>query len=141
MATPLIAIYKALAVGTPTTGGTDGVMLSNGDRTVPKSIRLNCLINEISPPQKMAIRCANLYTTLGSTTINIVGATADMWALALDAGGTPDAFQPWGDPLVITTPVRAVNTIFWLKARASSAELPSLDSCCSLEIDCSVTLE
>ena len=138
--TPLIAIYKANGSGTPTINTRDGVALSNGDRTSTKTVRLNCLINEISTPDKMAIRCTNMYKTVDFTTVSIVGATADKWALALDAGGTPGTFGAWGDPLVLRNAITDTNTIFWLKARASISELPALDTCCTLEITCSVTL-
>lgn len=140
--TPLIVIYKEDDTpGTPTAGNTDGIALSGGARTVVKNIRVNAMVDEVSPPNKMAIRCSPMYTTIDNTTINIVGDHKDRWSLALDSGGGPGNFGDWGAPLVIEDPIKSTNTIFWLRARAFSSELPMIDSCCSLEVNCSVTLQ
>jgi len=126
----------------------DGVPLSNlgssADDYDPKIIKVNTIVNEVSPPNKLAIRCRDGFKTLGPTKIYIkpkdpANDLSAMWSLALDTGGVAGTFMNWGDPLTITKMIKDVNTIFWLRARGFAAEVIGFDDTCYLEVETSIT--
>lgn len=131
-----IHIYK----GTVTAGGTNGTLVSEaGAQTSPIEIgQLNATNNEVSTDQKLAIRCDTGYTTSGDTTITPTGTTAAKWALAPDNAGAAGTYGAYGAALTISSAIDATNTIFWVKAKATSDESPSNDVSVSLQVSATV---
>lgn len=130
-----IHIYK----NNPTAGGTDGQLVSEGDGSNPITVGpLNATNNEESAPVKLAVRCDSGYQTSGNTTIQPVGTTAAKWALAPDNGGSPGTWTSWGGTLTISSTIGATNTIFWLKAKATSDEVPANDTSVDLQVTATI---
>lgn len=62
------------------------------------------------------------YQHAGDFVLELLGAHADKWALAPDAGGSPGTWEAWGDPLTLAGPILATNRLFWIKARVTDDE-------------------
>lgn len=121
--------------GTVTAGETDGIQVSEGSESNPLTIGpLNASNNEESVPVKAALRCDSGYSTSGNTTITPQGSTAAKWALSTDNNGSPSGFNGWGEALIFSSVINSTNTIFWVKAKASSDEAPSNDDSVNLNI-------
>lgn len=131
MADAYAHIYKGL----PTSGGTDGTLVSEGTGLTPVSIGpLNIVTNEVSDPVKLAIRCVTGYKTVGDVTITPTGTTAAKWALAPDSSGSPGTFGAYGAALTISSEIGATNTIFWAKAKATNDESEANDVTVTLAV-------
>ena len=124
-----IHVYQGASI---TSGGTDGTQVSEGDSTSPISCVLNASNNEISSNIKLALRCETGYLTVGDLIITPTGDSASKWALSLDG----ITFEAYGDPLTITSVIDATNTIFYVKARATSDETPVNDVSTDLIVSC-----
>jgi len=136
-------MYLHIYCGTPTAGGTDGQILSEGDHSAPITIGpLNASTNQVSSPVKLAVRAdvdgasGKAYVTADVTTITPTGTTADDWALAPDNGGSAGTFGAYGAALSLAAGITNVNTIFWAKAKAVSGENPSTDISVGLHVVC-----
>ena len=135
--------YLHLYSGTPTAGGTDGQLLSEGDHSAPVTIGpLNASTNQVSSPVKMAIRSdvdsvsGHAYVTGDTTTITPTGTTAADWALAPDSSGSAGTFGSYGAALTLSSGITNTNTIFWAKAKAASGETPASDISVGLHVVC-----
>lgn len=130
-----IHIYK----GSPTGGGLNGTMVSEGSGTSPiDSGLLNANINEESAPIKLSIRCDAGYQTSGNTVITPIGLTASKWALASDNNGVPGAWLAYGSTLTIASAIGSTNVIFWAKAKATSDENPVRDTVVDLQVTATI---
>jgi hypothetical protein len=106
----------------PTTGGTDGNVVSqNGAQTNPVSVTLDASISQ-SETVKLALRCDSGYQTVGNTTIAASGTTASKWSFCLTENGT------YTSTLTISTTIGTTNTIFYAKADSASSETPTTDT-------------
>lgn len=122
-----IHIYK----NNPTAGGTDGSQVSEGTGSNPITTNaLNATTNEESSGIKLAVRCETSFKTVGNTTIDPIGTTADKWALA----GSDGVFGEYGAGITIIDEITAVNTIIYAKAKAVSTEGPVNDTGVTLQI-------
>lgn len=126
--------------GTVTSGGTDGVLLSESDGSSPFIIGpLDAPSGQESEPKAIAIRCDAGYKTNGSASIQLVGSNNIKWALALDNNGVPGTFNANGASLTVPSEITAVNTIIWVKAKATSDEAPGADTTVRLQVVCILT--
>ncbi|MFL0197394.1 hypothetical protein ACJDU8_17765 [Clostridium sp. WILCCON 0269] len=131
----LIHVYQ----GSVTSGGTDGIQVSEGTETSPIIVGpLNATNNEESAAIKLAIRCDAGYNTSGNTVITPTGTTADKWALAPDNAGVAGSFGAYGSALTISSVIGTTNTVFWVKAKAVSTESPSNDTSVDLVVSTAV---
>jgi len=124
--------YIHMYQGNPTVALTDGTLISENTELNPISVTLNASNNEISSNIKLALRCETGYLTVGDLIITPTGDSASKWTLSLD-GVT---FGAYGDPLTITSVIDATNTIFYVKARATSDETPVNDVSTDLIVSC-----
>ena len=129
--------------GALTKGGTDGIIVSEGDHSKPLVIGpLNIGNQEVSAPVKCAIRCDSSVKTVGTTFLTLTGDTASNWQLALDNKTSdpadpvnPLVWMPWGAPLKIDDIVDATNYTFWIRSRTVNADVPGRDKKVSLVIN------
>ena len=124
--------YIHMYQGNPTVALTDGTLISENTELNPISVTLNASNNEISSNIKLALRCETGYLTVGDLIITPTGDSASKWALSLDG----ITFEAYGDPLTITSVIDATNTIFYVKARATSDETPVNDVSTDLIVSC-----
>lgn len=145
MATDYIKIYN----GTVTKGETDGEEVSCGTQSNPVSFTLNSAKAE-SGCAKLAIRCKSGFQTYGTTTItakhydasskayNDEG-DAKKWFFAADAdyadAATALEKATWRNSLSIADTIGDTNTVFWVKATSSEAEVPTTDTDESICVD------
>ena len=123
--------YLHLYKSSPTVGGTDGSQVSEGTELNPVTTPvLNATNNEESASIKLALRCDAGYNTQGNTTVTPIGTNVIKWALSTD--GT--VWGLYGAALTITTVIGVVNTIFYVKAKATSGEAPASDTSVDLQI-------
>ena len=118
--------YLNAYMGSPTAGGTDGIIISTGDMTAPLSAVLDASQNE-TKTFTLALRTSSGYETSGDTTISDVSDTNDKWKLSLD--GTT-----WSDTIVITDTITATNSIFYAKASSDSTENPGNDTSVKISV-------
>lgn len=112
--------------GSPTAGGTDGVLVDAGNPIASPDFFTGA--DTIGSPVKLATRVLqDGYKRAGTFTISLLGATADRWALAPDVAGAPGAWGAWGAPLTLTGPITPRNTLFWIRSRALAAEVAGDD--------------
>jgi hypothetical protein len=131
--------YIHMYTGSVTAGGTDGTAISENTGASPLSVGpLLASSNEVSSAIKMAVRCDAGYLTVGNTTITPTGTTAAKWALAPDSAGSPGAFGAYGAALTVSSVINATNTIFWVRAKATSDENPVNDVSVDLQIDATI---
>ena len=131
--------YIHLYKDNPTSGGTDGTLVSEGDESSPVTVTLTVEDVDVeSGAIKLALRCESGYQTSGDTTITPTGDNSDKWALAPDNGGSPGTFGSYGDPLTISDVVGDTNYIFWVKAKALASEDPQNDASVDLKIDATI---
>ena len=129
--------YIHVYQGVPTSGGTDGVAVSEGGaQTNPIPFTLNATTSQVGTALKLAIRTDATYqTTSGvNTVISLTGTTAAKWALAPDSSGSPGTFGSYGASLTISTQIAPTNTNFWVKAQATTGETPQNDVSVSLQV-------
>ena len=136
-------MYLHIYSGSPTAGGSDGQLLSEGDHSAPVTIGpLNASTNQVSSPVKMAVRAdvdggtGKAYLTAAVTTITPTGTTASDWALAPDNGGSAGTFGAYGAALTLVAGITNTNTIFWAMAKAVNGENPSTDISVGLHVVC-----
>jgi hypothetical protein len=126
--------------GTPTSGGTDGTQASEGTESSPIIIGpLDIATGEESAATKLAIRTDSGYVAAASATITPTGTTAADWALAPDNSGVAGTFGAYGAALTLSAQVTAVNTLFWVKAKALTSENPTADISVDLVIAANIT--
>ena len=126
-------IYK----DSPTSGGTDGTLVSEGDGSSPITIGpLNATSNEESAAVKLALRCDAGYNTGADVVITPSGTTAAKWNLAPDNAGAPGTYVGYGAALTVTSVIGVVNTLFWIKGKAVSGENPANDTSVDLAVTC-----
>ena len=134
--------YINLYTNNPTAGGTDGTVVSlDGAQTSPISVTLDKTKAE-SKAIKCAIRCDTGYKTSGDVTISLSGTTASKWKLAKDSNYADAAAAltgaTWADSIAISGVGTTANTIFWVKASASTDENPSKDTSVSIKASCTI---
>ena len=135
MPAPYIHIYK----DNPTSGGTDGTLVSEGTEGSPISAGpINPYDSEVSSPIKLALRCQSMCRTSGNTVLTPVGDTAGMWALAPDNAGSPGAWQEYGASLTISSVINDTNYIFWVKARSQYGENTHMDISVNIRVQATV---
>lgn len=133
-----IHIYK----DTPTDGGVDGTLVSEGTGLSPITIGpLNATNNEVSAALKLAIRCESGYLTTGSVTITPTGTTYLKWALAPNDAGAAGTFEAYGAALTITATVPDTNYLFWAKAKATDDENPVNDVTVDFQVAATIAAE
>lgn len=125
-----IHMYK----NNPTFGGTDGDLISEGTGLNPLQVTLNATNNEESSPISLALRCESGYQTSGNTIITPVGITTSKWALSADN----ITWEDYGSHLVINSTIGEVNTIFYIKAKATSDEAPTNDTSVMLQVQATI---
>lgn len=142
----LIKLYN----GTVTKDAADGTELSqNGTQTNPLSFTLNAAKEE-SSCQQIAIRCASGYKTYGDTVITAyhynsetkkyepnTGDTAK-WFFAVgeyDSAANALTNAAWSNKLTISDVITDKNTLIWVKAASSKAEVPANDTDESIHIE------
>lgn len=131
--------YIFLYKDSPTAGGTDGTQISQGTGLVPIVVGpVNATNNEVSAPQKLAVRCIPDYYTSGDVIIQPKGATGAKWALAPDDSGAAGEFGEFGASLTIATEIDDTNTIFWAKAKAIEGE--TADNYTDVKFDITATM-
>ncbi len=132
-----IKVYK----GDPTAGETDGTLVSTDTWNEPIES------GDIEVPEeghteggwiKCAVRCDptfetrekdDKHVTLSIETVPEAADNRDKWQLSLtNAPGDPN----WGEDLVLTSQVLAVNVIFYIRARAAAGEDPDNDQSCQV---------
>lgn len=135
----LIHIYK----GTVTSGLTDGTLVSEGTEATPiqPASYLDASINQESEAIKLAIRCDSGYKTLGDITIAPIGTSYTKWALAPDNNGVAGTFESYGATLTISSEIGDSNTIFWVKAKATSDESPVNDTTVDIRVTADIIAE
>ena len=115
----------------PTAGETDGTAISLDDAgNAPLSVVLDASKGE-TKILKCAIRCREGYRTEGETTLSFTGATAGKWSLAADrnyADAKTAEVASFSGTLTIAESIGAANTVFWVKACASTDEKPGIDA-------------
>ena len=131
-----IHLYQGSGIAS---GDTSGVQISENTGISPLIVTLNATSNEVSSPIKLGIRCDSGYKTTGDTVITPTGISYDKWALAPDNSGSAGTFGAYGDPLTITSVIDATNTLFYVKAKATSNETPINDS--STDLVTTATIE
>lgn len=132
--------YIHVYQGAVTSGGTNGTQVSEGTGSAPIVVGpLKASLNEESDPVKLAIRCEANYETSGNTTITPTGTSAAKWALAPDDEGSPGAFGAYGAVLTISSVIDDTNTLFWVKAKATSGEIPTNDTTVDLVVSATIT--
>lgn len=104
-----------------TAGQRDGSAISlDGDQTSPLSVILDALSAE-SKVIPIGIRTTNGYTVDGDVTITLDGTSKAKWGLCATEKGT------FSDTLTLTG-VTSTNTIFYVKAAATTDETPTNDT-------------
>lgn len=127
-----IHVYR----NSPTAGGTDGQAVSEGDQTNPIVFGpLNADNNEESVAATLALRCDSGYHTSGNVIIALTGSTASKMALSAD--GT--TWGAYGDSLVLSSMIGAVNTLFYAKSKATAGETPIDDTAVKFAVSATIT--
>ena len=119
--------YSNFYGGAPTAGLKDGIPVTSDGSSPLQFGVLNVTTNEESLPLKVAIRCISNVKTTAPTILSMVGANSDKYCFALDNAGSPGVWQSYGTMLIVADTITDVNTVFWMKARASMEESPVLD--------------
>lgn len=128
MANAYINLYK----GNPTSGGTDGTIISlSGAMTSPIEFALDAT-QEQSKSMTVALRCESGYSTAGTTTISFIGTTAAKWSVSSDN-------STWSNTLAIENAIGSTNTLFYVKATSSSDEAPGNDTSVMLTVEATIT--
>jgi len=130
----LIKLYKDGVVG-----DTSGTLISSGDGTSPIDtgfIKILSTGEQVDDWIPICVRTDSGYKTIleNSRHCRISIATSTNWQLALDTG-SPMAY---GASLDLTSEITAVNTLFYLRAKSLSTEVPINDS--SVDIQLSATI-
>lgn len=89
---------------------------------------LNASDNQESDPIKVTLKCDLGYQTLGTTTVNFEGTTAAKWKVCDSQSGNYQAST------TISTPITNVGKDIWVKAQATSDEMPTNDKTVKLKI-------
>lgn len=114
--------YINIYMDNPTAGEQDGTAVSLEDAgNAPLTAVLDASKNE-SKTLRCALRCQEGYRTAGETTLSFAGTTADKWSLSATETGA------FAATLKITESIGTGNTLFWVKASASSEEKPGTDT-------------
>lgn len=128
MANQFINLY----MNNPTANGTDGTAISlEGSQTAPLSFTLDAASNE-AKTAKCAVRCGSGYKTSGDTTISFEGESAGKWSVSATENG------PFSSSLVFSDEITAANRLFYVKAQATSDELPRRDESVSILLSATV---
>lgn len=127
-------MYIHMYMGNPTSGSTNGTLVSEDTELSPISVTLNATDNQVSSAITLALRCESGYKTTGNTVITPTGDTAEKWALSAD--GTD--WEDYGDPLTISASIGATNTLFYAKAKATSDETPANDTSTDLVVTATI---
>lgn len=113
--------------GSPTAGGTDGVLVDAGNPIAGPDFFTGA--DTIGTPVKLAARVlVPGYKRTGTFTIELLGASADRWSLAPDAGGAPGIWGAWGASLALPGPITPTNTLFWARSRALAGDAAGDDT-------------
>lgn len=119
-----IGVYN----GSPTAGGTNGTLVDLANFISPGSLQTGTGSEVVTAPLKLAVRCINTGdTSASSLVISLTGTSTSKWALAPDNSGSAGTFGAYGASLNVGT-VGATNTIFWIRARATTDELVSFNT-------------
>jgi hypothetical protein len=132
--TELIKIYT----GSPTSGSTDGTLVSSGGTTPINSGAITVPSSGFAEGSfvKLAVRCSSGYTTVESSSvhatlsISTTGSTG-RWQLSFTSTGSTYA---WDGSATIGTAVTAANKIFYARARVSSTEAPANDTSAKITV-------
>ena len=136
--------YINLYMNNPTANDVDVTQVSTDDtNTAPLSFVLDASKAE-SGIQKVALRCAVGYCTIGDTVISAVDKdTSDdtdntsKWSFAADddyADAVAAAKATFTPTLTIKDQIEAVNKVFWVKAASTKGEVPQNDTTVALNI-------
>jgi len=130
----LINLYKD-----GTVGNVDGTLISSGTGLSPIDtgfIKILSSGENVDEWITLGIRCDTGYKTIleNARHARISVVTSTNWQLALDTG-SPMAY---GASLDLTSEITAVNTLFYLRAKSLSTEVPINDS--SVDISLSATI-
>lgn len=107
----------------------NGKLISEGDLSNPLVIGpLNASDNEVSEPIEITIKTEEGYKTLGSTNISFEGLTREKWSICKTQSGS------YTSSLALTETVTSSGVVVYLKASATSDELPKNDTSVSIRI-------
>lgn len=107
----------------------NGKLISEGDLSNPLVVGpLNASDNEESQPIEIEIKTDEGYKTLGSTNIAFEGSTASKWSACKTSSGE------YTSSLSITETITSSGVRVYLKARATSDELPKNDTSVSIRL-------
>lgn len=107
----------------------DGTLLSNGDGSSPLLIGpLNASINEQSAATKVTIKTEAGFKTFGNTEVSFVGQTSSKWVVSKTADGV------YAASLTILDEINSAGLDFYVKASASSDEVPVNDTSVDIQI-------
>lgn len=107
----------------------DGNLISEGDLSNPLVVGpLNASDNEISAPIAIEIKCDEGYKTLGTTLISFEGKTSEKWSISKSESEIYDS------SLSLTEEITAAGVTVYVKAKATSDEMPVNDTSVSIKI-------
>lgn len=107
----------------------NGRLISEGDLSNPLVVGpLNASDNEVSEPIKIEIKTDAGYKTLGSTNITFEGTTASKWTVCKTQSGD------YTSSLAITDIITSEGVSVYLKAQATSDEMPKNDTSVSIRL-------
>jgi len=137
-----------LYTDTPTSGDTDGTLVSSGTDASPVdsgAITVPAASFENGSWVKLALRCDAGYETRLDSGIHakvtlVDGAHLDKWQLAPDDSGSPDTLNAtdWDVPeteLDFTVQIDDTNTIFWARARVEHTEDAANDTSVTFRVE------
>ena len=124
MANAYINLYK----DNPTSGGTDGTLVSLGDDL---SSLISSTVNATEDETKkikIALRCENGYRTTGPVTVWVDGDNADKWKIG------PSEEETDYELYEITDEINNTNTVLYLQVTAQNGEVPALDKSTKIKV-------
>lgn len=105
-------------------------LISNGDGTSPITFGpLNATNNEESAPVAVTLKTTIGYKTVGNTTVGLVSDTGAKFSLCATSGGT------YASTLTISDVITEIGVTFYVKAKATADENPSIDTSVDLSIN------
>ena len=100
----------------------NGELISNGDLSNPLVVGpLNASDNEVSNPIAVQVKTDAGYVTRGNVVISFEGESASKWQICATEDGS------YGSTLTISEVVTEAGRTFYVKAKATSDEMPVND--------------
>ena len=111
-------------------GNKNGTEVNEGNKV---SFILNSSENQ-EDTQPLGIRCDDGFKTVSPVIISLENTSREKWALSKDG----QAWGEWGASLTLEDEISDVNTIIYIKAKATQAEGAKIDTSCEIRIQTTI---